>query len=133
MKERLELNDDLYSSLFKMSEGNPGALHALMESVKEGGKIDPQSALGGFGVLLSLDAIGIYGSSIYILYNDQCNRNIRDMMMLLRAYQLGFLSKEKIRAIAEDQTRTIKLTKDEMEELDTKVCERLDRFMKKGE
>lgn len=125
---KITLEDDTKTVIMKMAEGNPGAITALCEMPKHGDIIDPESFSGSFAPILSLDTLGIYGSSIYIIWNDQCNRNIRETLMLLRAYQLGFTSGEKIQEIAADQMGKVKLSKEEMAELDKKVCNRLDRF-----
>ena len=49
--------------------------------------------------------------------------------MLMRATQLGLFSDEKLRKIANNQTRELLLSKEEMDGLDKKVCEQLDQFM----
>jgi hypothetical protein len=128
MGSRITLTDNTQSVLFKMSEGNPGALTAMCEILKEGEVIDPQAAMGAFSAILTLDTLNIYGSDIYILWNDQCNRDVREMLMLLRAYQLGFVEGDRVKVIAADQMRKIKFSKEEMDEFDIKVCGRLEQF-----
>jgi hypothetical protein len=75
-KAKIELTDNVNDIMRKMSEGNPGALRVCADILKHGGQIDPDSALGGFGAILSLDTHAIYSSRIW----------------MLRAVQLGFLS-----------------------------------------
>ena len=82
--------------------------------------------------MLSLDMLGIYGTEIYILFSDQCKKDVRELTMLLRANQLGFISAERIKEIAEDQTNQVRLSKEEMDELDTKVCNQLEDFAKRN-
>lgn len=125
---RLELTDTGISAVVKMAEGNPGAISALSEIMKNAKNIDPQAFAGYLGVFLSLDAYGIYGTSIYILYNDKCNKDVRRMMMLLRATQLGLFLPMKLKELAADQSRQINLTEAEFLELDQKVCEQLVEF-----
>jgi hypothetical protein len=78
--------------IITMSGGNPGAMTACMELTKETPKIDPDAAMGGLGTLLSLDMLGIYDSRLYMLWNDVCNRNVADMLAVLRADQMGQLA-----------------------------------------
>lgn len=86
---RIKLTDTTTNVLINMSEGNPGALTAMMELIKDEGKTDPDSAFGGFGAILSLDSFGIYGTDIYVLWSDICGRDIVKMQAVLRACQLG--------------------------------------------
>lgn len=125
---RINLEDTGMSILTKMSDGNPGAPHAMMDILEKARDIDPQSALGGIGAILSFDTIGVYGTEIYILYNDQCNRDVRELLMLMRAHQLGFISESRIVKIAKDQMRQFLLSGEEMDELNKKVCEQLESF-----
>lgn len=79
-----------------MSGGNPGALTAMMKMFEEAEKIDPDSALGGIGCVLSLDTHGIYDSRIWQFYSDVCKKNLNTLLGLLRAVQLGFLDESKL-------------------------------------
>ena len=125
---RIELTDTIQDIMVKMSEGNPGALHALLDMMKQSPIIDPQSAMDGLGPILSLDTIGVYGTDIYILHNDHCNRDTRELLMLLRANQLGFISSGDIRKVAGCQMREHLLSKEKMDELDKQVMDRLSSF-----
>ncbi len=127
---KIKLNDNVQDIFIKMSDGNPGALFALSEIYKNGEEIDPQSFAKGFGPILNLDTLGIYGSDIYVLWNDQCDRDVRLMVMLLRANQLGFLSNDRLVAIFADQMRVDKLSSEELNDLDEQVCSRLPEFKK---
>ncbi len=104
-KERIELTDNGQDMVIKMCDGNPGAITALMGLITADHSIDPQSMLGILGPILSLDSYGIYGSSIYILWNDQCDRNTHKLIVLLRATQMGIFSDEVLKELAADQTR----------------------------
>ena len=88
---RIQLNDNVISAVAKMSGGNPGAMTAMMEMIQDGEKIDPDSFMGGFGCVLSLDTHEIYGTDIYVLYSDICERSTPKTIAVLRAVQLGFL------------------------------------------
>jgi hypothetical protein len=130
IKTRIQLEDSIQNIIIKMSDGNPGAINTLFEVIKNGEKIDPQSAFAGVGSILLLDSFGIYGSSIYVLYNDKCNKNIRKFIMLLRAVQLGFIRVDRLKELAEDQTRQINLSDEEWKDIEMKVCETLEDFAK---
>ena len=103
---------------------------AIMEKHND---IDPQAIMGGLGAIMILDTWEIYGSDIYILWNDKCGRDVRQMLMLMRATQLGFFSHERLREMAGDQMRQVNITDEEMEDLDNQVCERLTEFARKEE
>jgi hypothetical protein len=89
---KIQLNDTGLSATMKMSEGNPGAISVCAMMLKQGGEIDPDDFAGGFGNLLSMDTLGIYGSRIWMLYKDVCGEDLRVTCAILRANQLGFLS-----------------------------------------
>lgn len=127
---KIGLEDTTADVFVKMSDGNPGALNVLMTITKEHDEIDPQAMMGGLGAIMSLDTYEIYGTDIYILYNDKCNRDIRTMLMLMRATQLGFFSLTRLQEMAHDQSREVNITKEELEALDKQVCERLEDFQK---
>ena len=80
MKSRIELTDSTVSALTKMSDGNPGAASAMVEIIQKGGKIDPDSAMGGLGAILSLDTHRIYGTDIYVLFSDICDKDVAKML-----------------------------------------------------
>lgn len=90
--ERITLSDSISSAISKMVEGNIGAINACISLIKEGEKTDPQNMMGGFGCILDLDREGIYGTDIYVFWNDICNQETSKMIAVLRAVQLGFFS-----------------------------------------
>ena len=91
--ERIKLTDNAQTAIAKLSEGNPGALSVCIAIFNQGATIDPDAgALGGFGPLLSLDTMGIYGPRIWMLYKDVCAEDLRVMLALMRARQLGLLA-----------------------------------------
>ncbi len=125
---RIQLHDTTMTIITKMADGNPGAMAALCEMLKHGKEIDPQGMMGGLGAILGLDTLGVYGSDIYILWSDQCRKDTRELLMLLRANQLGFVSSDKIVANAKDQMLEVKFTQEEMDEFNQKVCDQLPEF-----
>ena len=77
------LSTSLMDVISNLSDGNPGALMAMLEITKEHDAIDPQAVMGGMGAILILDTWEIYGTDIYVLFNDKCDRNVRKMLMLM--------------------------------------------------
>lgn len=122
----IDLNDTVTEVLVKMAQGNPGALSCCIDLMRRNAEIDPENAFGPYGSMLLLDQENIRGVSLYILWNDICGRDTRDLVMLVRAAQLGFLSREKLAELAQDvpgQRNTF-----DYSEVDAKVCERLKQF-----
>ena len=126
----INLQDTKLDIVMKMSKGHPGAVIAIMELITKSPKIDPQSALGGYGPILSLDTHEIYGSDVYFLWNNKCHRDVRKVCVLLRAVQLGFLAESKLQEMAADQMREVNLTDEEFATLDEQVCCELSDFKK---
>lgn len=126
--ERITLADNQMSIVMKMSEGNPGAMNVLMNMMQDHG-IDPDSALGGIGSILTLDTIGIYGSDIYVLNKDICDQDLPKMLAVLRATQLGMFDREVLKDACSRQDRSGKQMVP-VNELYEKVRERLPNFNK---
>lgn len=127
---RIELTDTGMDALVKMAEGNPGAIQAMMDIMEKHDQIDPQAAMGALGAIMILDTWEIYGTDIYILYNDKCGRDVRKMLMIMRATQLGMFSHAKLKEMAADQMRSVDISDEEWQGLDDQVCERLEDFAK---
>lgn len=127
---RIQLTDPTMDIIVKMSDGNMGATMAIMDIIEQHEQIDPQAMLGGIGAILALDDMGIYGTDIYVLYSDKCQKDVRKFLVLMRANQLGFLSQCKLKEMSSDQMMQINLTVEELTELDNKVCEQLEGFKK---
>lgn len=125
---KIELTDSLIDIMTKMSQGNPGAITALAACFNEGRKIDPDDAMEGLGPILMLDSWEIYGSHIYILWNDVCKRNTRDLLLLTRACQLGFLSHKELQKKSKEDYGSF--SSEKWAELNQKVCDFLPKFQK---
>jgi hypothetical protein len=98
--ERLTGQDNAMTAIMKLAGGSPGALQVCSQMFKRGPEIDPQGGIGGFGTLLQLDSLHIYGSRIWLLYKDICRENLVTTMACLRGWQLGIVNqKDLIRAI----------------------------------
>lgn len=127
---KLELTDNLITSITKLCDGNPGAATALAQLTADYEKIDPDSSFGYLSPLLSFDSYEVYGTEIYIIWNDKCKRDPRTTALLLRGVQLGFLPVSQFKQMAEDQMNQINLTKEEWENLEKQVTEFLPNFKK---
>lgn len=130
-KERISLGDDFKTCLAKLAEGNIGALTAMMEMCKISEDVDPDSCWGLYSSLIDLDSFGIYGSDIYILWNDICNRDSIKTIGVLRATQMGLFDSNILKDAAHRQDRTGK-SLIPVDELMLKLMEKLPNFNKNG-
>lgn len=64
---RIGLNDKWTDVLYKMSEGNPGALTAML-SIIDAASVGEKGHSATFIPLVHLDMHGIYGPRIWMLY-----------------------------------------------------------------
>ena len=80
----------------KLSGGNPDVLSVCMDLFNRGAAIDPDAAMGEIATLLSLDTCHIYEERIWMLYKDVCNEDLVKLIAVLRAWQLGILSVDKL-------------------------------------
>lgn len=120
---KIQLTDSMPDVLSKMSGGNPRALTVCMQILKDGEQIDPDNAMGGLGVILSLDTLGLYGSKIWMLYKDVCNQDLPSMLAVLRGWQLGYVSDAQIHNAVDRHGAGLNV-----DEIHAKVIERLPRF-----
>jgi hypothetical protein len=120
---RLELNDSALTSMIKFAGGNPGAISVLTKLVTTIDQIDPESPFGPFMPLILLDNLDIYEEKIWILYKDVCEEDIVDVVVVLRANQLGFISNQTISNVMETRGEVI-----DIEDLRAKVKSKLPRF-----
>lgn len=66
---RITADMSMQDVLITMSEGNPGALTCMMQMLQT----NPMS----FMDILLFDKMGIYGSKIYMVWNDCCGRDMK--------------------------------------------------------
>ena len=126
---RINLSDTFMTAMMKMSDGNPGAITALMALSTAKPTVDPESAMGPYAPLLSLDTHQIYGSAIWILYKDVCKQDARTMLMLLRAVQLGLYQEYQLQRLSQDYPGAA-ISDEKMTELDMQVCAQLEQFQR---
>lgn len=114
-----------------MAEGNYGALKACISLVLESEIIDPQNTTGGgYGYILTLDALGIYGTDIAVFWNNICNKETSKMIAVLRAVQLGLFRGKTLVDVCHRQDRSGKslVPVDELYEKVIKIVSKFDLF-----
>jgi len=90
---KIGLNDSIMDVMVKMSDGNPGAITCLMDIMQ---KQDWYGGADSFIMILSFDTLELYGSNLYILWSDCCDRDLVKLELVLRNWQMGNLTKEEI-------------------------------------
>lgn len=96
-KERLSLEmtaEEIVKAMAEEGDSGISSFNAEMictEIIVYGKNIDLDDAFQGFGTILLLDTLGIWGDKIRQLH-EMCDRNIAKMIAVLRAYQLGQLA-----------------------------------------
>ncbi len=121
---------NIQNLIIKLSQGNPGALVTLLKIYKEAPKLDPDIE-HGLMYLLIIDSYKLYGADIYVLYNDHCKEDIRNLLILLRATQLGFFKISELIKLTKNDTRDNILNSKILNILDKKVCNELPNFKRK--
>jgi hypothetical protein len=91
-------------------------------------KIDPDNLMGGLGMILFLDTLGIYETNIYMLWNDCCDRNLPAMLTVLRACQWGILPQQEVHSSIEGKFGRGTNLRKKCDELIKKVQEKLPHF-----
>ena len=86
---RISLLDTMEETIFKFSNGNPGAMQALIELLN----LSPEKM---FQNLLTLDRMELYENKLYMLWNDSCDRNVEKMQDIIKAYRSGRIKKSDI-------------------------------------
>jgi len=74
--------------LYEMSEGNPGAIDCMIRLLKH----DEEAIF----YIMFLDNMEIYGSKIYMIWNDCCNRDMTKFVETLQYLESGAVTKEEI-------------------------------------
>lgn len=88
---RLEPLMDLTEKVITLANGNPGAVRALAMAAKAQIGVD-------FDPLSKLDDLEIYGTDVYVLFNDVCDNNAVRFVALLMAHDLDCVSAATISA-----------------------------------
>ena len=88
-KNRITADMTVQDMLLTMCEGNPGALTCMMELLFAG------SDTGLLDILL-FDSMGIYGSKIYMVWNDCCGRDMEKFKKTIQAFREGKFTEQEI-------------------------------------
>lgn len=75
---RIKCEDTTQTVIMKMAEGNIDCLTFLMEFVRD--------IPDAFLLILKLDSINLYGSRLYMLWNDCCGRDSEKVAKVIRDY-----------------------------------------------
>lgn len=121
---RLTLDDDIKTMAIKLCDGVIGALAVIKETIVRGPEIDPDSAMGPFNGMLGFDSYGIYGTSIWKLHKYVCGEDITNTLAVLRAAQLGTITKSDIHRAIQGEMLDVAAVL-------SKVQEQLPHFAKK--
>lgn len=92
---KLALTDDLMTILIKMSEGNPGAVVCLTDMLK---KTDWYGDISSIMMILNFDSMELYGSKLYMLWSDCCGKDLTQLELVMRNWQMGELPLSAIHA-----------------------------------
>ena len=79
-----------------MSGGDADVLDVCIKLWEYGEKLDPNNFYCGFSLMLILDSLGIYDAEIFKLWDDVCEKDVGKIAIILIAYQLGLISREKL-------------------------------------
>lgn len=119
---RIQLTDTGMDVITKMAGANVGALTVLMKIMEASPIVDPDGFMGGIGSLMGMDNLDIYEDRIWMLFKDVCKQDVVDVLVVLRANQLGYLSETNIKN-AVDGNGSL-----DLEDLRKQVKERLPSF-----
>ena len=87
-KKRITADMSIEDMIVTMSEGNPGALTCMVNMLN----YNPMAHLD----ILFFDTMEIYGSKIYMLWNDCCERDMDKFNKTIQYIREGKVSKEKV-------------------------------------
>ena len=85
---RIDVEDNIMTVVMKMSEGNPGCMQFLMQFIKT----IPEATM----FILHFDSLGLYGSRLYMRWNDCCGRDCEKVAEVMRKRCAGELTGEEI-------------------------------------
>lgn len=88
--KRISLKQTIEEIIMTMGEGNPGAINFLIEMLQE-------NPMNFIAMIIPLDDLEIYGSDLYVLINDCCNRDLKILEKVISLNRVGLLLEEDIR------------------------------------
>lgn len=79
------MNNNLEDKIISMSDGNPGAINFLMKLV--------ETDIGiGLTVIKQLDGYNVRGAKLYMLWNDVCYRNLKNVFKVMDEIEIGVIT-----------------------------------------
>ena len=84
--------DSIIQCITKLADGNPGAASCLCRLLEITFENPHNLPINGANMLLLLDRWGIYGTDIYVLWNDICDGDFVKVLELLSATYLNLLN-----------------------------------------
>lgn len=106
-----------------LSEGNPGAITAMLEMISEYQNIDPQAIFGSYHVIMFLKDYNFKGTNIWNLWKNVCDQKHVNFAAVMRGHQMGFITRQTIDNLAKGDTLQIDFPK-----LIEQIKERLPTF-----
>ena len=120
----LKETDDNKVCITKLCQNNPGCVMSLMELAEHYGTVrNPH--IEDLGLFHLLDEFEIYGTEIYILWNDKCNQDIEKFILLIRATQFNIVTLKNLKRMAEDQMRKFNFSDKDFELIEDQVKDAL--------
>lgn len=96
-KTIIKAENTVQSAIVKMSEGNPGAMVALMSLMKHPELVKPAEP---FMEILGLDSLYLYGNELYDFLIYCCENSIKNFRLVSLNHSHGNISSETIHALA---------------------------------
>ena len=84
-----------HSDILLLSEGNPGAIKAMLNVTENYSRIDPMAFLGPIHFFDFIKALNMDPSAIWFLYKDICGQIAHNVVAVVRGRQLGIIPEEK--------------------------------------
>lgn len=115
---KLTPKDTLEDCVVKLTDGNPGAMEALLRYIN-------QYPVRFHNILMLtmhyLDSLEIYGSDIYVLWNDKCKRDNHKFFLLLRSATLNYFPRERIKTLSKDHAYKINIPEEDFWEMEMQI------------
>ena len=87
-EKRITTDMNIKEMIVTMSDGNPGAIACMLNMLDN----NPKALLD----ILFFDTMEIYGSKIYMLWNDCCGRDMKTFRDTINYIREGNVSKEEV-------------------------------------
>jgi len=107
---RIDVTDTPANAVFKLVRGDRAAAEACIQLVKAVAAADPDAEFGPFTPLLILEATGLVGPAIGLVYRRVCDGDAVTMLALLHALRLKAIAVDTVKRAAVEGTRIRKET-----------------------